>query len=331
MDALMTKGCAWIWGVAALLASESICALAQASPHDAMRDEARQLGQQGIEAFWAEQFADSGTKLDRAYELFPTPTLGLWSARARQKLGRWVDAVARYRETIERSHEVGDSAAQQLAQFEAKTELDALMPRVPSITLSIAGHDLETVVVYVDGGVVLAEAVGTRLSVDPGAHTVEASRGDERYEQRVHIGEAQHFVSTFSFAQLPPAVPALAATVSPPPAPTDSRFVERSSAIPISIAALTTGSASIVTSGVLAFVATNKRADECPQGMCTSARAKDAYDALKTASTITFYAGAALAVAGVAGWLLLKPAESQAERSVAWEVSPTGVLVATRF
>jgi hypothetical protein len=327
----MTKLCAWIWIVTTLLANPSSAARAQESPEDATRDEARHLGQEGIEAYWAEQFAAAEAKLDRAYALFPTPTLGLWSARARQKLGRWLDAVARYRETIERSNAVGDNAAQQRAQLDAKAELEQLTSRVPSISLSVAGHDLETVVVRVDGQLLPREALGTQRPVDPGLHSLEASRGDERYEQRVDLDEAQHVLATFSFSSLqlpapPPAGPSLpphsAATTHPSP---------QSPLVPISIAVLAAGGASLLASGVLAFVATNQRADDCPQSVCTSARAKDAYDALKTASTVTFYAGATLAMGGLVGWLLLGRAGSRAESRVGIGVSPSGLSVAARF
>ena len=54
---------------------------------------ARDLGTQGIEAYQANDFTGADAKLDRAYRLFAAPTLGLWSARARLQLGRWVEAA----------------------------------------------------------------------------------------------------------------------------------------------------------------------------------------------------------------------------------------------
>lgn len=331
MGVRRAKRCAWLWGIAALLASERSEAHAQAPADAASRDEARLLGQEGIEALWAEQFAVADAKLERAYALFPTPTLALWSARARQKLGRWVDAVARYRETIERSNEVGDNAAQQRAQLEAKTELEQLLPRLPSVVLSIAGRDIENVVVRMDGQAIPAVALGTRIPLDPGAHTFEASRADERYEQHSEPKEAEQVLATFSFSALPVAPPPASVAPAISPASAASPLVRQSPAAPISIAALATGGASLVASGVLAFVATNERADNCPRSECTSARARDEYDGLKAASAVTFYAGAALALGGLAGWLLLGPASPSAQDSVTWRISPAGASVAASY
>jgi len=74
----------------AAFASARVCA--QAEPDDSTRAAARSLGTQGIEAYWANDFDTANTKLDRAYRLYATATLGLWSARSRMQLGLWVEA-----------------------------------------------------------------------------------------------------------------------------------------------------------------------------------------------------------------------------------------------
>src|SRR5215467_3274187 len=74
---------------------------------DASRAMARQLGEEGLEAYQASDYLLAERKLDRAYRLFATPTLGLWSARARIKAGHWVEAAERFRDAARASAEVG--------------------------------------------------------------------------------------------------------------------------------------------------------------------------------------------------------------------------------
>lgn len=81
-----------------LLAPLDAGAQGAAGADAAARAAARQLAQDGIEAFWAEKYSEAEDNLEKGYQLFPTPTLGLWSARARRQLGRWVEAAERYRD-----------------------------------------------------------------------------------------------------------------------------------------------------------------------------------------------------------------------------------------
>jgi hypothetical protein len=110
---------------------------AQLAPDDATRATARQLGEQGIEAYWAEDYRAAEEKLDRAYLLLAVPTLGLWSARARARLGHLVEAAERYRDTARASEAIGNSTAQREAQRTAADELTTLSLRIPSLTIRL--------------------------------------------------------------------------------------------------------------------------------------------------------------------------------------------------
>jgi hypothetical protein len=61
-----------------------------APPEDPVRTEARALGSAGVQAYALKDFEMASAKLDEAFQLVPVPTLGLWSARALIKLGKWV-------------------------------------------------------------------------------------------------------------------------------------------------------------------------------------------------------------------------------------------------
>lgn len=71
---------------------------AQAAAEDATLTAARMLGEHGIEAYWDHDYVAANDSLEKAFRLFATPTLGLWSARARVSLGRLVEAAERYRD-----------------------------------------------------------------------------------------------------------------------------------------------------------------------------------------------------------------------------------------
>jgi hypothetical protein len=91
---------AWLLGVTVAVAGlPTVRCAAESTPDDATRAAARQLGEQGIEAYRAEDYKAAEQTLDRAYQLFAVPTLGLWSARVRARLGHLVEAAERYRDT----------------------------------------------------------------------------------------------------------------------------------------------------------------------------------------------------------------------------------------
>src|ERR1700712_1941457 len=85
-------------------------ARAQGGADDSTRAAARALGTQGIEAYWANDLQTANPKLDRAFRLYATSTLGLWSARARVQLGQLVAGAERYREAL-RAASLGDAEA----------------------------------------------------------------------------------------------------------------------------------------------------------------------------------------------------------------------------
>jgi hypothetical protein len=117
------------------------------------RAAARNLAAEAIEAYQARDFSSASQNLDKAYRLFATPTLGLWSARASYQLGRWVEAAERYREAQRASADIGDAATQRQAQRGASDEVAAALPKqtwrpmthcspcpaFPSATLAVVG------------------------------------------------------------------------------------------------------------------------------------------------------------------------------------------------
>ena len=116
-----------------------------------------------------------------------------------------------------------------------------------------------------------------------------------------------------------PASPLSAATEQP--GPRDSAV---SPVRPLAIAALALGGAGLAASGVTALLAQGK----CSGGRCASKSDQAAYHPLRTGSSVTFWAGAALAVGGLAAWLAA-PGVRGAEKTepLSWGVTPFGVDV----
>jgi hypothetical protein len=169
------------------------CVRAAAEPRadDATRAAARDLTESGIEAYWAADYSSADGKLEQAFRLFAVPTVGLWSARAREKLGKWVEAAERYREAARASALVGDRSVQRTAQEEARQELRELVERMPSVTFQIEGPETSNVALTLDDVAVPSAMIGVRRPTSPGTHRIAATRGNKHYARRFELAERE--------------------------------------------------------------------------------------------------------------------------------------------
>lgn len=200
-----------------LLAAASVRAQSGAAGDDAARAAARQLAQEGIEAYWAEKYVEAHEKLEKGYRLFGTPTLGLWSARATMQLGHWVEAAERYRETLTLSDSVGNQKAQREALSDAQTELETLLPRIPTLTLQLEDTPALDVKLTLDGAVLPNAFIGVARPTNPGAHEIAIERGTERSAVQVQLREREHKTLPVRIGAAPSK---LSAATPPPPAAT---------------------------------------------------------------------------------------------------------------
>ncbi|HEY3668935.1 MAG TPA: hypothetical protein VGL19_23220, partial [Polyangiaceae bacterium] len=149
---------------------------------DATRAAARKLGSAGLSAFQEHDYATASDKLSKAFHVLQAPSLGLWSARALEKLGKLVEAEERYLKVTRLEIVGGDADVQKKARTEAAADLTALSPRVPSLVVQVAGAPASEVSVTVDGNALSPELVGEAWPVDPGPHHVIGTRGSEQRE-----------------------------------------------------------------------------------------------------------------------------------------------------
>jgi hypothetical protein len=289
---------------------------------EASRAEARKIGYAGVEAYQAGDFATARERLETAYQLLRVPSLGLWSGRALAKLGKLVEADARYLEVIRLPTSVGDEAIQEQARRDASNERTALARRIPSILVRVEGAPASEVSVTIDDAAMVGSALGENHLVNPGRHKVEGLRGTTRASVAITVAEGEQREAVLRFAAAPQAVapssgPDAALGVQRPAVSTGS-----DSKRTIGWVTLSAGGAGLVIGAVSALMAMSKKSDldtaGCSDGRNCPASERgnvDSYNNLRVVSGVGFIAGAALA--GVGAYLLLTAPADDAGREPA--------------
>jgi hypothetical protein len=343
----------------ALLAGVVHAAPAQAQPAGSPEQQtARTLGYAGVEAYQAGDYVAADESLARAFGLLRVPSLGLWSARALAKLGKLTEAAARYQEAASLEVGVGDADIQRRAQADALRERETLLPRIPTLTIEIEGADPSDVVVWLDGKVLSAGDVGTRIGVNPGNRLLVGRRGTQQTQSVVRIAEGSAASATLRFAAqaaAPPVAPAVAGSsagaaavksaavvpaaltsVAVPPSEPERELDPSSPLRTTGWVLVGVGGASLALAGVAGVVALGKRDsfervcpdDECPRNLSGTARDDaESYNTLVTLSTVGWIAGGALAATG-AVLILSQPSP---EPRLALRVGPGSATLLGRF
>jgi hypothetical protein len=307
---------------------------------DATRASARQLGYAGVEAFQAHNYASASEKLERAFRVLQVPSLGLWSARALAKIGKLVEAQERYLRVGRLPVGGGDADVQRKAQVDAAAELELLAPRVPNVLIELQGASPSDVALTIDGVAVASDLVGEPRPVNPGTHTLVATRGDERSEAAVTLAESErkpvvlHFAGGAAkpVASRPAAAPAIGS-------PTPASATEERAGGPQRTAAwlsIGVGAAGLVVGGVTGVLAIGKGHDlssnpRCQNNACGPSQQDkvESYNSMRTISTIGFIAGGVATATGVV--LLLTTRSGPAAPSAALWLGPTGARVTGAF
>jgi hypothetical protein len=315
--------------------------------NDASRGAARQLGYQGVESYQAGDYPTALTKLDKAYQVLQVPSLGLWSARALIKTGRWVEAAERLRQ-VSRLEAKGDATVQQQAQEDAKAELERLLPRIPSLLISVEGAPAAEVQLTLDGEAIASALVGEPIPANPGQHVVVGKRGAQQQSKSTSLAEGAKGELVLRFAPLPAGAAAAGAATQtktePPPADSDATSDQASGGGTrrlVGWVLVGAGAAGVAVGATTGFMAMGKKGDlegspDCREQTCLPSQrdAVDSYNSLRTISTVGLAAGAALAAAGVV-LVVTAPkndASQQASRAGLWlRISPSGGAVAGRF
>jgi hypothetical protein len=311
-----------------LLLLSSLPVSTAAAEDSQARAAARELGGQGVAAYKREAYAEALDKLERAYEVVHVPSLGLWSARALLKLGRWVEASERYVEVTRLDTSRGNQAIQEKAKKDAETELAALKPRVPGLELTVAGVPRQDVTIELDGKALPAALLGTRIPIDPGPHRLQVRYADQQQEKSFTADERQVVPISMQFREVAPAEakPLGNLAASPPAAlPVDSGGSTQRT---IGWVAVAVGSGGVVVGGVVGALAMNQHSSlesSCQSGSCWPSTASEvnSYNAKRSISAGAFIAGGVIAATGVV-LVLSAPREP---RSVSLVIGPSAVAL----
>lgn len=180
--------------IGAVLVSTMLCAApVGAQPvDDQLRATARALADEGMSFYEKKLYVEALDRFDRAAAIIQAPTITLHAARSLDKLGRLVEAAERYRACINTPLDDKAPEAFRSAQESARSELQTLTPRIPSIEIVVKGPDADQAAVTLDGKPVPKALIGVKMLLNPGEHKVGASTDSHADVEEVTILEKQH-------------------------------------------------------------------------------------------------------------------------------------------
>ena len=254
--------------------------------------QAKLLGQEGLALFDKGEYEAALGKLDEADRKARIPPLGLYAGRALARLGRLLEAQERFIQVTAIPLAPNSPEVWQRSKLDAQAELEKLLPTIPTVEVELVGvpaDQRKTVSLTVDGREVEVALGGIRLN--PGEHSLVASYAGESKSQTVKLAVGAKERLRFDFTKAP------AAAESQESGPNVLTIV--------GAVVASAGGAGLVVWGATGLAAMGK-ADEydCKDdGFCRGATDVSDLTTLRTVSTVSFYVGGGLALAG--GGLLL--------------------------
>lgn len=314
-------------------------ALAQQEPSAAEVSAARALFLDGLKLADAGRCADAVEKFERAERLHHALTIAARLGECQVELGKLVQGtetllrVARERLPANAPH------AFVAAQARAQKVLDAALPKVAKLKISLKGVPEANAAIVLDGEPVPSALLDTFRPTDPGAHAIEASApGFLKENARVTLGDGDSQAVTLTLRPDPnapktPPVAASAGAAATPAAsggaPTDPAAEVRGPNRLPAYVAFGVGAVGLTAGVVFGLSAVSQRSklnDVCPERGDCPAASRDDIDAMSrsaTFSSIGFGVGVLGLGAGAALWLLSHkpepaPASATGLRLRAW-------------
>jgi hypothetical protein len=277
-------------------AALTIPSIAGAQADDAQRSAARQFATDGLTAFNAGQYDKAIDLFTRAESLVHAPPHLLYIARASAKTGKLVHAKEMYVKITRETLASSAPKAFTEAQSSANTELAQLDPRIPKLTITLAGPGAPGAKVTLDGVEVPSALIGAPQPADPGSHVLKAtSDGYKPADGSVTLAEKGGDSVTLTIDQRAPVEVLTASTTENP-----STIRKVAPWIGFGV-----GAAGIAVGTIFMFQNRSKRDDAdalCVNGRCPTAKKSDIQsldDKANKAETFSII-GYGVGVAGVA-------------------------------
>ena len=180
--------------------------LARADEPDAgTRMAARELAVSGAEAFDKLDFATALDQFQRAEALYKVPSISVMVARCLAHVGRVVEAVDKYEETLRVPLDAAAPEAFQRAVADATTEVEAVRARVARLELRLPANAPPGAQVSLDDRPVPPALLGVPKPVDPGTHRLSArAPGRAPYAADVTLPEGDRQTVEIAFASPSP-------------------------------------------------------------------------------------------------------------------------------
>jgi hypothetical protein len=288
----------------ALAGSGPIVARAQTPEMPAPASEALALGEEGLKRFQGARWKEAHDFFRRANEAEHAPTLVLYMAHCKVRLGDLGTAYRLYRAVVK--ERLAEDAPSQFrtAQRMAAHELRWIEPRLAPVKVVIAGVPPEQARIVVDGAEIPAAQIDD-LAVEPGPHVVEASISGGPVMRRVITTAAGHASAVVLVLSAPTPEPAPAnKPPAAPPAPAAPASGAPNLLVGAGMAFGTGGVAllaGLATGAASLRIAADVKSRCLPTGHCLASDQANAAtaDQLAHASTGTLVVGAVAVAAGV--------------------------------
>jgi hypothetical protein len=296
-------------------------------PDAGTRMAARELAVAGAEAFDKHDYVTALDRFHRAEQLYKVPSIAVMVARCLARVGRVVESVDKYEETMRMPLDAASPEAFQRAVADAAAEVEAVRARVARVEVHLPSDAPAGAVVTLDDKPVPAPLIGVPTPVDPGSHRLAArapGRAPYAHEFALAEGARQSVEITFApeapRAQLPPGAGTAGAGGAP-----------RRGPAALTITLLTGGGLALAVgavTGIAALSAKSKLDEGCKPGCPANLEPElDSFRLNRTLSYVGF--GVGLAAAGTGAYLLLH--EGSGGSKVGALVLPGGAALAGSF
>ena len=151
---------------------------------------ARELAVAGAEAFDKQDFVTALDRFQRAESLYKVPSIAVMVARCFARVGRVVEAVDKYEETLRMPLDASAPEAFQRAVADATAEVEGVRARVARLELRVPAGAPPELEVLLDDRPLPKALLGVPTPVNPGVHRVVAhAPGHESYRYDVDLAE----------------------------------------------------------------------------------------------------------------------------------------------